>query len=213
MDAACLAFCSKFSPQILLGIHCGSQYPPVCVCVCVCFRLLLCYKTCAHTHKYREVHAHPPIHTRVYIYFNLMPWAIYYCADIIQTQWQWRGASSSSLPASLSPSMPNVEEKMENGECRFMCVFMAPVFRGRPQSQIVNAALGWRWLSTSSSDKCVGRRVELGHSRTGILFRTRDSRQGGSWDWVNFCLPSTGIRQNDYKCFFNYSYGQSVCSK
>lgn len=38
----------------------------------------------------------------------------------------------------------NVEEKMENGECRFMCVFMAPVFRGRPQSQIVNAALGWR---------------------------------------------------------------------
>lgn len=51
----------------------------------------------------------------------------------------------------------NVEEKMENGECRFMCVFMAPVFRGRPQSQIVNAALGWRWLSTSSSDKCLGR--------------------------------------------------------
>lgn len=115
MDAACLAFCSKFSPQILLGIHCGSQCPPVCVC-----RLLLCYKTCTHTHKYREVHAHPPIHTRVYIYFNLMPWAIYYCADIIQTQWQWqwRGASSVlQFPPCFSFSL-NAERRRENGKWR-----------------------------------------------------------------------------------------------
>lgn len=38
------------------------------------------------------------------------------------------------LPAPPGYSLPqcrtaNVEEKMENGECRFMCVFMAPVFR------------------------------------------------------------------------------------
>lgn len=124
MDAACLAFCSKFSPQILLGIHCGSQCPPVCVCVSC--RLLLCYKTGTHTHKYREVHAHPPIHTRVYIYFNLMPWAIYYCADIIQTQWQWqwRGASSDSLPATPSLSQCRTSKRKWKMENVALCAYL-----------------------------------------------------------------------------------------
>lgn len=191
MDAACLAFCSKFSPQILLGIHCGSQYPPVCVCVWVvafCCATKLAY-TDKHTHKYRGVHAHPPIHTRVYIYFNLMPWAIYYCADIIQTQWQWqwRGASSvSQFPSAsswlLSPSMPNGERRRENGKWR-MSLYV------RIYGSCFSGALSRR-LSTPhwAGDDCRlqvatsvwGAGVELGHSRTGILFRTRDSGLGGT---------------------------------
>lgn len=85
------------------------------VCVSFC-----CATKLAHTHKYREVHAHPPIHKRVYIYFNLMPWAIYYCADIIQTQWQWqwRGASSvPQFPPCYSLSL-NAERRRENGKWR-----------------------------------------------------------------------------------------------
>lgn len=75
MDAACLAFCCKFSPQILLGIHCGSQYTPVCVCervvaFCCATKLANTYK---HTHINAEKYTHTHPYTRVYIYFNLMP--------------------------------------------------------------------------------------------------------------------------------------------
>lgn len=150
------------------------------VCVAFC-----CATKLAHTHKYREVHAHPPIHTRVYIYFNLMPWAIYYCADIIQTQWQWqwRGASSVlQFPPCYSLSL-NAERrtskrkwKMENVA---LCAYLWLLFFGGALS---------RRLSTPhwAGDDCrlqvatsVWGGVELGHSRTGILFRTRDSRKGG----------------------------------
>lgn len=45
--------------------------------------------------------------------------------------WSVLRPPAPSSARQLSPSMPNCERRreMENGECRFMCVFMAPVFR------------------------------------------------------------------------------------
>lgn len=73
MDAACLAFCSKFSPQILLGIHCGSLYAPSSVCVFVRIVAFCCATKLSNTHKHTEKYTHTHPYTRVYIYFNLMP--------------------------------------------------------------------------------------------------------------------------------------------
>lgn len=194
MDAACLAFCSKFSPQILLGIHCGSQYACAYVCVCVRIVAFCCATKLSHTHTQaqtqKEVHTHTHPYTRVYIYFNLMPWAIYYCADIIQTQWQWqwRGASSSSsyTACALLCSL-NAERRRENGKWR-MSLYVriyGSCFSGALSRKLSTphwARLDWRWLSTSSSGKSAwaGSGRWLGDTRTGILFSKRVWGRGPS---------------------------------
>lgn len=114
--------------------------------------------------------------------------------------------------------MPNVEEKMENGECRFMCVFMAPVFRAPSVANCQRRRTGLDWTGDDCRLQVVASLLGLGLGGGWVILGpeyclAKECGAGSEWDWVNLCLPSMGIRQNDYKCFFNYSYGQSDCSK
>lgn len=64
--------------------------------------------------------------------------------------------------------MPNVEEKMENGECRFMCVFMAPVFRAPSVANCQRRRTGLDW---TTGDDC---RLQVAASLLGLGL-------GGGW--------------------------------